>query len=43
MTIQDKEEWKTQTLNPLDNNETSLSMAFINDEGEEIWINQKAT
>jgi hypothetical protein len=43
MTIQDKEEWKTQTLNPSDNNETSLLMAFINDEGEEIWINQKAT
>jgi hypothetical protein len=40
---EDKEEWKTQTLNPHDDDETSLLMAFINDEGEEIWINQKAT
>jgi hypothetical protein len=36
---EDEEEWKTQTLNPLDDNETSLLMAFINKEGEKIWIN----
>src|ERR1700678_837991 len=35
---EDEEEWKTQTLNPLADDETSLLMAFINEGGEEIWI-----
>ena len=38
-----EEEWKTQTLHPIDENENTLLMAFINKdvEDQEIWINAK--
>ena len=39
----DEEEWKTQTLHLIDENENTLLMAFINEdiENQEIWINEK--
>ena len=39
----DEEEWKTQTLHPIDEDENTLLMAFINEDkqDQEIWINRK--
>ena len=40
----DEEEWKNQTLHPIDGNKNKLLMVFIvndNSEDQEIWINAK--